>query len=71
MLLLLAGDIEVCPGATARITFYGFAKLIRINQTSGVCTNCLKQLHLKCMKDLYENETELPFRSTFFVLDFN
>ena len=41
-ILLLAGDIEVCPGPTGRITCYGCAKTIRKNQTSGVCTNCCK-----------------------------
>ena len=71
MLLLLAGDIEVCPGHTARITYYGCAKTIRKNQTSGVCTNCRERLHLKCMKDSYENGTELLFCSTCFVRDFD
>ena len=71
MLLLLAGDIEVCPGPTARITYCGCAKTIRKNQTSGVCTNCRERLHLKCMKDSYGKGTELLFCSTCFVRDFD
>ena len=47
VLLILAGDVELCPGPKCFVC----AKIIRKNQRSTDCCNCGKALHLKCAFD--------------------
>jgi len=54
VLLLMAGDIETCPGPVQRKVCFGCKKTIKENQRSSTCDGCKKTLYLKCLgEDLY------------------
>ena len=50
ILLILAGDVELCPGPR-NITCGCCTKTIRKNQAIGKCIECSEKFHLKCLKD--------------------
>ena len=50
ILLLLAGDIETCPGPCLKCN--SCQKTIRKNQTLGCCSTCGNQLHMNCLLDM-------------------
>ena len=58
MLLLLAGDVELCPGPNYKMSCLSCLKTVRKNQSIDVCYNCKERFHLKCLKDVYKNGTE-------------
>ena len=49
ILLLMAGDIESCPGPVLRKVCFGCKKTIRKNQRSSTCDECKNTLHFKCL----------------------
>ena len=49
VLLLMAGDIETCPGPVQRKVCFGCKKTIRKNQRSCFCDGCKKIQHFKCL----------------------
>lgn len=49
LLLLIAGDVESCPGPVPRKTCLSCHKTIRKNQRRAICINCNETLHLKCL----------------------
>eukprot|EP00112_Aurelia_sp_Birch-Aquarium-sp1_P018492 Seg442.3 transcript_id=Seg442.3/GoldUCD/mRNA.D3Y31 product="hypothetical protein" protein_id=Seg442.3/GoldUCD/D3Y31 len=49
VLLLMAGDIETCPGPVVRKVCFGCRKTIRKNQRNSKCDGCKKILHFKCL----------------------
>ena len=57
MLLLLAGDVELCPGPKI-LTCCTCMKGIRKNQSRDLCTDCEQISHLKCLKDYNNNGAE-------------
>ncbi|CAB3977616.1 Hypothetical predicted protein [Paramuricea clavata] len=57
MLLILAGDIELCPGPN-KATCKDCLKTIRRNQRQGECERCNSALQLKCLIDSTENHAE-------------
>ncbi len=65
MLLLLAGDVELCPGP--KRSCQACWKTIRKNQNSGTCVSCHKDFHLKCMKDELQNNKEQFYCNVCFV----
>ena len=67
IILLLAGDIEVCPGPNIKLLCFGCLKTIRKNQSFGKCSACHQRLHLKCIKDTLINNKETLFCSSCFV----
>ena len=63
LLLLLAGDIETCPGPRG-IRCPSCLKCIRKNQSSAACFNCKLKSHLKCMTDRFADNAEELYCST-------
>ena len=57
MLLILAGDIELCPGPN-KATCKDCLKTIRRNQRQGECERCNSVLHLRCLIDSTKNHVE-------------
>ena len=57
-LLLLSGDIELCPGPS-RITCSCCSKTIRKNQSIGICSGCSQRFHLKCLHDKLVHNKEI------------
>ena len=57
MLLILAGDIELCPGP-GEVICMCCSKIIRKKQSQGSCGRCKKILHLKCLVDRFNNGVE-------------
>lgn len=55
-LLLLAGDIELCPGP--RVHCSGCLKAIHRTQLSKVCESCGTLFHVKCLTDKLEGRIE-------------
>ena len=49
MLLIVAGDIETCPGP--KYTCPTCTKTIRKNQKYGCCDTCSSRCHMKCLED--------------------
>ena len=49
VLLLMAGDIETCPGPVQRKVCFICNKTIRRNQRSSMRDGCNKTLHFKCL----------------------
>ena len=49
LLLILAGDIETCPGPRARCTHC--SRCFRRNIDKRTCVNCKKVFHKKCLND--------------------
>ena len=49
ILLILAGDVEVCPGSGLKC--FICSKTIRRNHSSECCSQCKRLSHLKCLKD--------------------
>ena len=60
MLLLLAGDVELCPGPSCHsaLSCKTCLKTIRKNQSREMCSVCEGICHLKCLKDRFENGVE-------------
>ena len=56
-LLLLAGDVELCPGP-ACIKCACCTKTIRKNQSIGNCSGCGERCHLKCLKASFVRSME-------------
>ena len=56
LLLLLSGDIEVCPGPILKCNIC--TKTIRKNQRSQNCNGCMDRFHEKCLIDKLENNGE-------------
>ena len=52
MLLLLAGDVKLCPGPSRRC--FTCSKTIRKKQSSDSCFHCGKNCHIKCLVDRIE-----------------
>ena len=57
VLLILAGDIELCPGPT-RIKCFCCDKTIRKNQSIEKCTGCGQRCHLKCLRANFVRSVE-------------
>ena len=57
MLLILAGDIELCP-SPGKVICTCCPQTIRKNQSQGSCERCKKILHLKCLVDRFNNGIE-------------
>ena len=57
MLLILAGDIELCPGPSRAIC-KDCLKTIRRTQRQEQCEQCNNILHLKCLIESTENRIE-------------
>ena len=55
-LLLLAGDVELCPGP--RVSCNGCLKAIHRSQPSQVCVSCEILFHTQCLTDKLENGKE-------------
>ncbi len=65
ILLLLAGDIEICPGPRNPICAT-CSSGIKKSQSSSVGSSCKMKFHLKCLKEqLVENSEELYCRTCF------
>ena len=56
ILLLLAGDIEVCPGPCQKCGIC--SKSMRKNQSCKLCSGCGNKFHMKCLFDVIRNGTE-------------
>lgn len=56
ILLILAGDIELCPGPRANCA--GCFKAVRRCQGSKVCETCGELYHVKCLTDRLEGTME-------------
>ncbi|XP_065071070.1 uncharacterized protein LOC135695815 [Rhopilema esculentum] len=56
LLLLLAGDVEMCPGPCQKCITC--KRPMRKNQSSDKCFACGQKLHLKCLVDQIENGCE-------------
>eukprot|EP00794_Sanderia_malayensis_P019777 gene19777-21713_t len=54
--LLLAGDIETCPGPSLKCNMCN--KTVRKNQTSATCFGCKDKFHLRCAIDVLEDGCE-------------
>ena len=52
MLLLLAGDVELCPGPSRKC--FTCSKTMRKKQSSDSCFHCGKNCHIKCLVDRIE-----------------
>lgn len=61
ILLLLSGDIEVCPGPSLKCSTC--EKVIRKNQQRAKCEVCQDVFHSKCLFDKLEGNRELLFCS--------
>ncbi|CAB4031515.1 Hypothetical predicted protein, partial [Paramuricea clavata] len=66
ILLLLAGDVELCPGPM-KPQCQACWKTIRRNQISGTCAECKNAFHLKCLKDELRNNKEKFYCNICFV----
>ena len=64
ILLLLAGDIEQCPGPCPRCNIC--KKVIRKNQSHGSCFACSGKSHIRCLVDKLEDGTERLYCRTCF-----
>ena len=53
LLLILAGDVELCPGPN--IMCFRCNKTIRKNQSSEMCSHCESKCHLKCLVDVVDH----------------
>eukprot|EP00794_Sanderia_malayensis_P006539 gene6539-7278_t len=49
LMLLLCGDVELCPGPTIKCC--SCAKAVRKNQSRATCVQCQEKLHLKCLSN--------------------
>ena len=56
ILLILAGDIELCPGP--RVNCAGCLKKVQRSQVSKVCDSCGELYHVKCLTDRFEGNME-------------
>ncbi len=56
ILLILAGDIEICPGPRANCA--GCFKVVRRCQGSKVCETCGELYHVKCLTDRFDGKME-------------
>ena len=54
ILLILAGDVELCPGRNGKCSTC--QKTIRRNQCYGYCTTCKNKFHAKCLVDLVDEQ---------------
>ena len=59
MLLLLAGDVELCPGPSSKC--YIYRKTMRENQSLECCFHCGNKSHIKCLVDKNEFGRERLF----------
>ena len=67
LLLLLAGDIETCPGPASRKMCRDCHKTFRKNQRRSNCIQCNETLHLKCLVEDLNASTEGPKCQTCFL----
>ena len=51
ILLILAGDVEICPGPAKKC--YSYQKTISKNQIQLSCDSCKGHLHSKCLMDKF------------------
>ena len=56
LLLLLAGDVEICPGPAPKCTMC--RKPMKKNQSVRECSRCKEMYHIKCLQDILKNGTE-------------
>ena len=56
MLLILAGDVEICPGPTNKCC--SCQKTIRKKQTQLSCDSCKGNFHYKCLIDNFNGRGE-------------
>ena len=63
ILILLAGDIETCPGPGPKYTCPTCSKTIRKNQKFGCCDTCNSRCHMKCLTDILIERMESLFCS--------
>ena len=56
ILLILAGDVELCPGPAIKCS--SCLKVIRKNQVQLKCDTCKKTYHSKCIMDKLDGMTE-------------
>ena len=69
ILLLLAGDIEICPGPRNPICAT-CSSGIKKSQSCAVCSSCKIKSHRKCMKDqLGKNAEELYCQTCFIEME--
>ena len=69
ILLLLAGDIEICPGPRNPVCATCSSGMKK-SQSCAVCSSCMMKSHLKCMKDqLGKNSEELYCQTCFIEME--
>ena len=56
ILLIIAGDIEFCPGPCSKCTICG--KVMRKNQCCVSCSGCIDKYHLKCLSFTIKNSSD-------------
>ena len=49
LLLLICGDVEICPGPRTSTKCRLCSKTVRRNQANVCCVNCKEPFHLKCV----------------------
>lgn len=59
LLLILAGDIELCPGPAVKCC--GCSKTIRKNQLQCSCDSCKLIFHIKCLIDKLDDDGHEQF----------
>ena len=56
ILLIFAGDVELLPGPNQKCI--ACTKLLRKNQSIASCENCKVNIHMKCVIDRIEGQSE-------------
>ena len=69
LLLLVAEDIESCPGP--KYTCSSCTKTVRKNQKYGSCDTCYTRCHMKCLTDILTDGKESMFCSICHIEEYN
>ena len=55
LLLLICGDVEICPGPRTSTKCRLCSKTVRRNQANVFCVNCKESFHLKCVGSVFDD----------------
>ena len=55
LLLLICGDVEICPGPRTSTKCRLCLKTVRRNQENVCCVNCKESFHLKCVGSAFHD----------------